>query len=1110
MQEFIKMPFWINGWEDIESNNFNNFKNIIEAQEEDKIDLKYLRSYYLANQESFVDIVDELSLRGFEFYNIKPNNLLNKNRYESGEFIIADSNSKFVNIDYETFYIGGFLSRFKVESNEFFNYVPLEGFKVLNPKINIEEFKNELIKNGFKCYEYSLGSEKITIDKDYLIEEKDSCEKENDEFEEDLIEDHLTYIQGTNDIESMTAKKNNLFDFNNSSVENIQNYFWESTYFTVIKFLRLRGITSISEITNQTVIDYCKSRGAGVTKIESFKMKLIEIYQEERDILPINYDIFSIDFCLSTMVFEDVRKFFTDEVKITDMAQITEEDLDIASMQKGITTRKIELIKEEILKVSKIERKNVVKRKITILFEGYWYETLKNYKLKELASILNISFNEETDLTLEDINDKDLVELGVNNSKDKLMELSKIINGTKSLSEIFEGAVNHISDERVNKTLDCRYVDGETLASTGEMFGITRERVRQLQKNAEDKITKYLLSNNLIIALILENRGKNFCTLKNLSLYIQKGKEYYCTIFISNTDKIKVFKPLSLLYFENYDGIEEKFEGMIKELPEMFQLYDYLDNITEALLILGIEDPSLETIEELLINYKYNLHGEYVSKVKLTLFNILDEIFKTYVKEPLRIDEEGAKVVSDLARKHFNEVLDTSVRGIEARIRDNANILLCGKTTFVHIENYQFDKNSVIRAGNVLRETFKTQEVVNIGFVFDSNKDGFIESGIKNKLALYSLVQHYYGDSFKVGKGNTLDIYKDVDADVTKTEDQLIELIIKNGGRIKKEEIVRFFGWKESRVDNTISISNKIIRTGKLVTILENFNVSEREKCEIKNMLDKLMGICGFTSSTVMLNEMKFNTILGPFLSRNNITDYETLAPVIKNIFTNIKGHSNFIYKEDSEFKSIDDVVRNKFNNTFYRDEVRDFIYFYGYKDMMVSNVITNAIEDGIFVEISSDECVHSNCFNISADVIKKVIEYTKIAFGDATYLSLSDMKILRKELPIIDYRWNAHLIKSLVKNRGFRVIEKIYHNSKSDKIILVKEESEIASYDELICNVLVNEYKGNMHETKIYDYLADKGLVLKQENIFDKKIPHDLKVSGRIKIDEVGRVDIL
>ena len=243
---------------------------------------------------------------------------------------------------------------------------------------------------------------------------------------------------------------------------------------------------------------------------------------------------------------------------------------------------------------------------------------------------------------------------------------------------------------------------------------------------------------------------------------------------------------------------------------------------------------------------------------------------------------------------------------------------------------------------------------------------------------------------------------------------------------------------------------------------------------------------------------------------RNRIKSNETIAAIVKKLLPNIYGHINFLYNETCKYKSIEDVVRNKFENTFYREDIRKFMYSLGYKEMMYSRTVTNIIEEGTFVEIGNDEFVNSKDFNIDEDVIKETKEYIDSQFHDNEYLVLSELKGYRKALPYIDYKWTPHLIKSVVAGKGYRQIRRIFQDSRSEKVIIVRENSEIKSFADFLYYIIKNEYRGNMHERKIYDFLSEKGVVTSQEDILDKKIPYDLKVSGRIIIDDVGRVELI
>lgn len=1085
MEEYIKTPSWIKDLDYIKSENIERFKKTILEQEKNLIDLNYLRSYYRENRNSFTDLVDELQLRGFEIYTIRPNNLFNKNQYSPKHYILSNDKSDFNKIDFEKYLIGNFISRFKVVNKDFFDYLTLEGFKIFNSDIDLKSLKDDLIKSDFEVLE--INSESIVDKTSEIVLTSNGWDEEKDNSMEEVEELEEVYGQ-----------------------DKIEKYFSENSYLIVLRFLKDKGINYLSEITNEIVIEFCRFKGAGKAKIRNFKDKLIELYREDEEYLDINYNIFHIDFALSEIDFEDIRSFLKTNVGIQDIEDINEEVLELILQQKGVRNKKVEKIQEVIIEFQNIERKSEDKKTLSLSFNGYWYEVYKEEKINDILKIFGFEDEINSNLRLKDINNKDLIELGLESNKDLIIKVSKLINKTKKLEEIFKNTIEKISDNNQQLiVLEERYNNGLTLSSIGDMFNVTRERIRQLQKKTEEKIITYIKSEGIYESLILESKNKDYCEIKELMKYIPKGKEYIVKILLNNIENLYYFKPLNLLYLRNFKDIEEKIFEIIEELPDIFIIYDYLDYLIEQLELIGIKDVSVESIEELLMNYNYKIHGEYATNKQLTILECLNELFKNHVKEPIRMDEHGAKKVIELVKKYFDEDYNKSVRAIEARIRDNRDIILVDRLTFIHINNYKFNKEYLVEVFNFIKNALIDREFINIETVFNENREGCLEAGIKNKMSLYSLIQYYYNDEFKIGKGNTLDIYRSDNIEILNRDDMLISTIKELGGKTTKEEINKILGWSDFKIENTISDSNLIIRNGKILTTLDYFNVTEEEKKEMELILSNLFKKDGFTTSYLLFKEMKFNNLLGEFIKRNEIETHEFLSSVVKKIFNNISGHVNYLYNEESEYKNIEDAIRHKFNGIFYKDEVKEFIYSYGYKDMMVSRSINNLVENGYFIEISSDKFINKKDFNIDENVKVEVVNYINEKIADNEYLSLSMLKGYRNILSEIDYKWTPQLIKSILIKEGYRQLRRVYQDQRYEKIIVVKNDSDIKSYSDLIYYVIKNEYEGNMHETKIYDFLASKGLVLEQEDIFDKKIPYDLKVTDKISIDEVGRVEL-
>lgn len=110
-----------------------------------------LRKLYLEDQEEFNLFLKELYIRGFSFNEKWQNNLFHKIDYQHYPFIYVDNDKKrFESLSLKMFSLSNIVSEFNINSDLFFNFIPLEGFYRYIPKEKREYFKNELLTKGFK------------------------------------------------------------------------------------------------------------------------------------------------------------------------------------------------------------------------------------------------------------------------------------------------------------------------------------------------------------------------------------------------------------------------------------------------------------------------------------------------------------------------------------------------------------------------------------------------------------------------------------------------------------------------------------------------------------------------------------------------------------------------------------------------------------------------------------------------------------------------------------------------------------------------------------------------------------------------------------------------
>ena len=85
-------------------------------------------------------------------------------------------------------------------------------------------------------------------------------------------------------------------------------------------------------------------------------------------------------------------------------------------------------------------------------------------------------------------------------------------------------------------------------------------------------------------------------------------------------------------------------------------------------------------------------------------------MFKDFINEPLRVDDEGCEVLRELAKDVFGYEFHETNRSIEARIRDCKDILLVDKMTFLHINKINVSSDLLSEVKKILINELKIRD----------------------------------------------------------------------------------------------------------------------------------------------------------------------------------------------------------------------------------------------------------------------------------------------------------------------------------------------------------------------------------------------------------------
>lgn len=1157
--DYIKVPSWFSK-EKINSTKLIKFINNAEFIADDKIDLNCLRDLFKSNRSEALDTIDELSLRGFEFYSERSSNLLPSFRYNQEEEIIfsKENNNKYRDIDFKILGLGNIVSRFNINSDYFFNYIPISGFKAVTnfPEYNL--IKNEFVKNGFIVQNTSIEVFQVNKSQDETLSNDElSIAKIIEEFN---VRNYFNSI-GNDKINEIDSKDiNDIRDSNNigdnkyselsdrlleiyikSSKDDskgnvlIADVFNENRYNAINRYFYYNNKFYIKDIGSDDVLNIPYYRGVGVKKVIDFKERLLEFFLfNKKDIvglddnivneldtstsLDINYDIdekkkglegvlesYDIGTVFNEGKFNLIRIYFQN-IGITNINQISNDTIKSLPGARGIGKKKLDdfiITLDEIINNIRtgVDRLNNGE----FIIDSSILEEFGEMSLNELGELLDIRVN-NNDLLLRDLqgikysNFADLKDI---ESIEKL--LVKILE-KKDINQILSNIYNSLNEKEA-LVLHARYVDKYTLEDTGKILEVTRERARQIQKKAIKKIRLRLSRNNFIRNLKLELKNSNYFTVDTLSSLLDESNKFIIDIIeVGEIDNLYYYETIDVIYFNKCENDFLGVDKIIEELPDFGVVDDFIDEISgpiEKILDIQLNE---NQILELIESKGYKNYGAYLSRKRLSIGDYLDILFKYHIDGHFRFDEDSFPYILNLANKIFRTDFDWSCRSSEGRLRDSSNVILTDSRTYCHIDKLDINMSFISDIRHRLDDYLSKNSSITAEVLFEKEKKDCMANNIDNKVYLYSLIKYYYGDYYNMGRGNTLTIARSSVNHLLTNEEKLYNYLMKNGGKITKDEVMINFRWKKLALENTISNSVRVISFDRSqVALVEDIFKDDYGKNKLKLIVSESMKE-GYSTTEIIKKKMIFDQDLLEVLTRNKINEASTIGGIVRWLEPNITGSTIFLTYKNTKYKNIYDVIIEKFPGITSRKELAEYLEDLMYKESTVPIIIRNLIMNKEFLEISMDELINRNDFTIDQNVIQALKDEVSARMGDNEYLSLTGMKKYRQNLPDIQYGWNPYLIKSILTINGFKDVVRRNGDYRNECVIVLKGSSKLNYFDELVYYLLTNEYQGNLHERGVYEYLVSLNLI-KEKDKYNKKLPPELYNSDLLTIDNTGRI---
>lgn len=1002
--------------------------------------LEYMRSLFIEDNQLFYNLRDELVLRGIGFKQEYQNNyLLGRNYVIRSILMKAQNEDSFKEINFSMHGATNFIERFNIKSDLFFRNVPWEGILHMIPNASPEILKKEFEKEGFSF---------VSIE-NYKAISLDSFE--------------------VSDAEVIYETSNHAYDKYSRLHLPVEYYFEGNLYRHFITYCHNNKISRFSELTIDKIKDYGKQKFAREKTVRQIKKIYHEInkmfnplpyeFQETLDLFQEN-NFKKLCNVAGVSYLEKLNMFYENENVFEYSFNYDEIEQFCSYVNDNI---------EEIIKNKEKENKQ---EKLMLIVDEINnhpnYKYILSNSIQELAEMFALNKEKLPSHTLymydilEDINYISFLENVLNK-----------LNSLVSLEETIKKTIERLSP-REREVIELRGT--MTLQAAGEVLGVTRERVRQIEAKAQRIIMRYRNQSKIDVFFKFYTEHSKLVDIQELCRAFDISDALEVIIIEKYLNHSKAIR-----YISNIDRfINTQDYELIEDSLSKVDLSESIIEISELRQLIPIEViEELQEVIDILIKSEGFLRKDNIYiKEKISIIDRINYLFKRYISKPLRMDDEGYEYFKSLMNDVFDISYESSKRSATARIADGENVILVDGNTFFKHEESNITNTFLYSLEEIIDGVLRTQPYADPRNIYSANINLMKATGLYSPVHLYSIVQLYLGDKYETGHRNTLYIYK-ADENVIDSESILLNYLAANKHEVRFKKILEDLNWKVLKLEQLLyRIDSAVIVKDKNIKTIESFEFTDEELNELRKTIIKKFRK-GYLFTEDLAFDLAFNENLESLIERTDLTDITTLSSIVKWLDKEVFGQPRMLYKKESNIKTAEQALTKEFPELVSRNDLFNYIQEKGYSAQKIGGVPFTIVEEGLYYPYSSTQFINANIVSFKEEVEHSLRIYLDNQFGDKPYKSVFSMVGYSHELlSISNYNWTEWLIHHFAEKIGYRKLNIYNQDYRYNKLLLVKEDSEIYTLEDLVYYIAKTEYQDRMHEEDFAKYLASKNII--------------------------------
>lgn len=568
-----------------------------------------------------------------------------------------------------------------------------------------------------------------------------------------------------------------------------------------------------------------------------------------------------------------------------------------------------------------------------------------------------------------------------------------------------------IIDDKSDRILKMRYglcdSKPKTLEEIGTEFGVTRERIRQIETKTIDKIKEFVTKKEMLLTMFFNILRKNnkIIELSDINKYIQNTdiSSVISLIYIlSNIDECSFNMDYCCLYDSNYS-----FEDLINERLNTFPIY-----LSEE------QAKSYTDVDELIFKKNYRKYQNIYLRNDLLHRDLYLSVIKNNFPNGYRTNsEDDYNKLKDIIINKIGQLEEfPAQRSISAMISRDLNMIQCDEGTYIEIKNIDDIPDDLVQ--RIIDYIFENKPVVYYNSIFKKFKNDLLKYNINNQFLLKGLIDRKLPDGFFTKR----DYISIGDKEVC-PYDRIIEIIKSFDNFFTINNLRKEMPGVEDYVFYNVLYPEKenglIFLDNKKFIYRDKIIINDADKDKLKTIIDELFKILNSDVITVRKVYARIKLMEKDYSINLGIKNYSyyDLFSIINVLFPNDYYYSRpFISLNPDVSSTREELLKNHLTkyNSFTNTDVKEYLTKMNAGNIYSYLMFMDSMSDN-YVQVDLDKMVKKEYVGLTEENIRNIKKTIKLLinnFGEIDTRTFNGYSMF----PKIKYNWNKYLLAGIVR----------------------------------------------------------------------------------------------